>query len=320
MAFLDVLKQKWISRNPLLIIAIGFGASLLGTGTALVVFPRDVGLMGLAFAALILQPLVARLVTFEEERDFRKKRISRQIFQDHSQTFKTILLLFFGILLAYALMGLYLNELRVKTFFSPQLEPYLNPSDRVSLECFLDFDCFLLSRADTSADLRVIGTDGRIESLFGDNAPRQPVGNAGQAAFQCTPGWGCFYQYVANNTVVLVIVLLLSCFYGAGAMLYLAYNASAWGTIFAFVARESVTGGSKIGAFSSLFAKVFPHTLLEASSYFLAVISGVVVMKALLKETDPARVRFVLKDAVVFFFLAIIVMLIAAFVEAFVFR
>ncbi|MFH0971152.1 MAG: stage II sporulation protein M [Candidatus Micrarchaeota archaeon] len=322
MAFLDVLRQKWIARNPLLIALVGFGSSLVGTGTAFVVFPENVGLMGLAFAALIMMPFVSKLLSTEETRDYRKKRFSRRLFSDHSQTFKTILLLFFGIFAAYVVMGLYINVFRVKILFAPQLEPYLNPENRISVDCTLNFDCYLLSRTKNTADLRFIMDEQKIDGMLQPVEPsgRAVVGSAGLATQACEHGASCFFYYLSNNIIVLLIVLLLSCFYGAGAMLYLAYNASTWGTVFAFVARETMTGGSKIGAFSNLFVKVFPHTFLEASAYLLAVIAGVVIMKALLRENSgTARFKFVMIDGILFFFLSLVVLVLAAFVEAFVY-
>ncbi len=275
MAFVDVIRRKWITRNPLLILLLGFGSSILGVFTAYIIFPENVGLMGLAFASLIMQPFLAKLLSYEKKQKFREKRFSlRQLFKDHSQTFSTILLLFFGVLLAYSMMYLYSNEIRVKELFGSQLAPY----------------------TDLSGDAR--------------------------SASGCGIGMDCFTQYVWNNTVVMMVVLLLSIFYGAGAMLFLAWNASVWGTVFAFIAKEasSFSGGAKIAAFSALFIKVFPHTLLEASAYFLAVISGVVISKALVTEKSHSeRFSFIIKDGILFYLLAMLVVILAAFVEAFVF-
>ncbi|MFH1257716.1 MAG: stage II sporulation protein M [Candidatus Micrarchaeota archaeon] len=329
MAFFDILREKWISCNPLLIMLVGFGSAMVGTGTAYVIFPENVGLMGLAFASLIMQPFVAKLLSNEEKREYRSKRWSRKLFADHSQTFKTILLLFFGILIAYAMMGLYFKEARVKTLFGAQLEPALSEG-RVDLMCMLNIDCRIIERGENTATLQLEMDEARLNQILGESGEqRNAYGGAvgasslsatGGALPKCSPGWDCFSWYVSNNSLVLLIVLFLSLFYGSGAMLFLAWNASVWGTVFGFIARESMTGGTKYAAFSKLFIKVFPHTLLEASAYFFAVIAGVVIMKAFLKEDlNSPRFRFVLKDGLVFFVFAVFTIFLAAFVEAYVY-
>lgn len=323
MAFLDVLRQKWISRNPILVFLVGYIASIIGVLTAWIIFPEDVGLMGLAFAALIMQPFLSKLLYNEEERKFREKRLSRKLFRDHSQTFKTILLLFFGILIAFSTMFLYSNQVRTKDLFDSQLAPYFNTQIRLS--CFLNTDCFLMERTKTSFKLEGTMDEDQIDRIFGED--RQITGSAfnpiGYAASQCSTQFDCFLRYFQNNVVVLILVLFLSCFYGAGAILFLAWNASVWGTVFAFIARESslAAGSPKYTSFMELFVRVFPHTILEASAYFLAVIAGVVITKALLKERpESPRFRYELIDGLLFFMLAVFVVVVAAFVEAYIFK
>ncbi|HLC48052.1 MAG TPA: stage II sporulation protein M [Candidatus Norongarragalinales archaeon] len=270
MAILDYLRNRLVKRNPLMIFALGFSATFLGVLTAYIVFPENVGLMGLAFASLILQPFLSKLIYYEEEGEYRRKRISRGIFRDHSQTFRTILLLFFGIMLAYSAMYLYSKEVRVKNLFGSQLAPYQNLS--------------------------------------------------GSAAGGCESGFECFIQYIVNNLVVMIVVFILSSAYGAGAMLFLAWNASVWGTVFAFLAVQVSGGGEKTAAFLSILVRVLPHTLLEASAYFLAVIAGIVITKAYLKERmGTSRFNFVVMDGLIFFALSAAVVVVGAAFEAFVF-
>jgi uncharacterized membrane protein SpoIIM required for sporulation len=278
MAFLDIIRQKWIARNPLLIALTGFGASILGVLTAYVIFPENVGLMGLAFSSLILQPFIAKLLSYEEERKYREKRYSlKNLFKDHSQTFKTIFLIFFGILIAYSTMYLYSKEVRVKHLFGSQLSPYTNYSGSAI------------------------------------------IGGAGGA---CEEPSACFFGYIQNNSIVMLLMLFLSFLYGSGAILFLAWNASVWGTVFAYIAREStlVAGNSKFSAFSSLFSKALPHTFLEASAYFLAVIAGVVIAKAFVREDwGTKRFTWVIMDGLLFFVISLVVVIIGAFVESWIY-
>lgn len=301
MGFIDYLRNKMVSRSPLMIFLLGVISTFLGVGTAYIVFPENVGLMGLAFASLILQPFVSKLIYYEEEADYRERRISRMIFHDHSQTFKTILLLFFGIMLAYSVMYLYSKEVRVKNLFSSQLSPY----------------CGMIADPDEKAKCEA--GSGIIPSAGDAARPNNLMGGAGGK--RCSAGMDCFMQYIFNNLLVMLVVLILSSAYGAGAMLFLGWNASVWGTVFAYIAvNASSATGAKTSTFLALFVRILPHTFLEASAYFLAVIAGIVITKAYVREKmSSSRFKFVIMDGLLFFFLAVMVVVIAAAWEAFLF-
>ena len=62
---------------------------------------------------------------------------------------------------------------------------------------------------------------------------------------------------------------------------------------------------------------VAPHLVTEASAYIMAAISGGIVSKAVIME-KPFSERFkkIIQDALVIFFIAVILLIIAAFIEA----
>ncbi|MBI5224266.1 stage II sporulation protein M [Candidatus Micrarchaeota archaeon] len=283
MAFIDALRDKFVKRSPILIFLLGYISSVFGVLTAFLIFPDDVGLMGLAFGSLIMQPFLSKLLANEDKIVYRQKRFSRKLFSDHSQTFKTIFLLFLGVMLAYSTMYLYSNQIRVRNLFDTQLDRFVNT---------------------------------------GSAASNQVVGSAitGSASLECKTQFDCFLGISANNFRVMLVALLLSLLYGAGAMLFLSWNASVWGTVFAYYAKNSAftTGSAKYAAFSELLVRVFPHTFLEASAYFLAVIAGLVISKALLREKlwSP-RFNFVIRDGMLFFYLSIIIIFVAAYIEVY---
>jgi uncharacterized membrane protein SpoIIM required for sporulation len=258
--------------------------------------------MGLAFASLIMQPFVSKLLNYEEDRSYRTKRISRGIFRDHSQTFKTILLLFFGIMLAYSALYLYSRQVRVQKLFGSQIAPY----------------CITLDNRE-ARDLCLKENVGYVKESAPYAASSNIAGGAGRGG--CETQMDCFFGYIMNNLVVMLVVVILSSAYGAGAMLFLGWNASVWGTVFAYIAVDaSAASGAKTQTFLSLFLKIFPHTFLEASAYFLAVIAGIVITKAYLREKmGTKRFNFVIMDGLLFFLLSIIVVVLAAAIEAFIY-
>jgi uncharacterized membrane protein SpoIIM required for sporulation len=138
---------------------------------------------------------------------------------------------------------------------------------------------------------------------------------------QAYAGGGLFASLLSNNVKILVFCLLASFFYGSGAIFIITWNASVWGTIFGVIARESAgaAGQNPFMYFILTLMAVFPHMILEASAYFLAAISGGIVSKAVIREkTFSKKFNQVVQDGFVMFIIAVFVLIIAVYIEAFV--
>lgn len=157
--------------------------------------------------------------------------------------------------------------------------------------------------------------DFSVQNIFASQLdPLYKVGSATR--------WGYFFDILTNNFAVLFICLLLSLIYGAGSVLFLTWNASVWGSIFGFLAKQSAVavGKNPFVVFGLLFVKVFPHMIVEAMGYFLAIIAGGVISKAIIREKQGNnKFHKVFKDGMLFFGIAIILLILAAVLESFVF-
>ncbi len=139
------------------------------------------------------------------------------------------------------------------------------------------------------------------------------VGITGGALAPLTVG-----SLVANNMLVLLISFCLSLVYGAGSILFITWNATVWGVVFAYVIKTSspALGVHPFTAFVLCLIPFLPHMLTEALSYFTAAISGGVVSKAVLRENLFSRkFHHVLTDALLFLVLGFILVLIGAMLE-----
>lgn len=131
-----------------------------------------------------------------------------------------------------------------------------------------------------------------------------------------------FVSILTNNIKVLVVCLVLSFFFGAGSILFLAWNASVWGAVFGFVARQSAmsSGLNPFFAFGKTMLPVLPHMFTEAASYLTAAIAGGILSKAVLQEKfGTKKYNIVLKDTLVFLVLGFLIVIAAAFLEVYVF-
>jgi len=134
------------------------------------------------------------------------------------------------------------------------------------------------------------------------------------------PGFvaGSFLGILVNNLIVGFGVLVLTLLYrNGGALLVLCWNASVWGTAFAYFARlQFGDGGAALGGWLALSAAVFPHVLLEATGYVLMVLVGLFALRVIVRYRDPAldrasHIRAVIRLSAV----ALVALVLAAWVE-----
>lgn len=105
-----------------------------------------------------------------------------------------------------------------------------------------------------------------------------------------------FVSIFLNNWWVLLACFLLSLIAGDGAIFFVAWNASSWGTIFGFRALEAAMhgfvafgGGQSIAVaglinLGVILAITLPHVILEGGAYILAAIAGGVLSDDVVSE------------------------------------
>ncbi len=142
------------------------------------------------------------------------------------------------------------------------------------------------------------------------------LGTVGHAVYSK----GLFHRLISNNLKVLIVCLVASLFYGAGAIFVIIWNASVWGVVFGLIAKNSAaaSGANAFVIFAITIAAVFPHMIFEALSYFLAAISGGIISKAVIREKlFTNRFNHIMEDGLLMFVIAVVVLVIAAVIEAF---
>jgi hypothetical protein len=100
-----------------------------------------------------------------------------------------------------------------------------------------------------------------------------------------------FIDLLNNNFLVLMACFILALLTGDGAIFLITWNASVWGTIFGFTAKNAALFSGTIPAFlfMAMMVIVFFHLIVEGISYFLAAISGSVISKDVLLERFASR-------------------------------
>ncbi|MDD9954042.1 MAG: stage II sporulation protein M [Candidatus Woesearchaeota archaeon] len=126
-----------------------------------------------------------------------------------------------------------------------------------------------------------------------------------------TFSFSTFFDILLNNWWVLLACFIVSLVAGDGAIFFIAWNASTWGTIFGYraIAASSFDGRSALIALLIIFLVTLPHLLLEGSAYILAAISGGVISDEIVQKSEEIRsfVLFFLCGAFIYVLLFILV-------------
>lgn len=128
--------------------------------------------------------------------------------------------------------------------------------------------------------------------------------------------FGHFTALLTSNLSVMVVAFVLSFFYGASAIFLIILNASIFANFIVFVANEIAKNIAQgLGLFLIFSIHIFP----EVCGFLLAALAGGVISKALILEDKKSQAfRNVFKDAAFLLLLAFVLIVLAAFLEAFV--
>ena len=160
----------------------------------------------------------------------------------------------------------------------------------------------------------------QVNDLFREQLEMRGAGGqavSGLATFDA----GLFWDIFKNNFLVLIFCFLLSFLSGDGAIFFITWNASVWGTIFGITAKNAAlfAGVNPLYYFGIIILIVAPHVLLEGLSYIMAAISGGVISKdVLLERFDSARFWEVFQYNIWLLLIALVILVIGGLVETFV--
>ena len=227
--------------------------------------------------------------------------------------FSTSLLFLIALLLVPSLMGLLsIEEERekqegIRRFFH-------NHTDVFEIYLFLSIGVFLgyiiLLWFSAGLDWNMQSTVGEQLKILG---PQITVGQIQQfEENSLVHALGLF----SKNVGVAVIFFILSFFYGAGAIFLMVWNASIFAT-FVYVTISNISKGVYHGL--SLLGIFSAYIVPEIGGFLLAAIAGGELSKAMVSEQFMSEsFKNVLRDAVVLLLCAFVLLLLAAFLEAYV--
>lgn len=134
-------------------------------------------------------------------------------------------------------------------------------------------------------------------------------------------GFKDFGMILLNNIKVLVLCVVFSLVYGAGAVFIFSWNASVMGTAIGGAIRTGLqnTSSTTLEVISSNLAGYFVHGLPEMIAYFTAGVAGGIISMTLVKEGfKSVKFKKAWNDSLDLVGFAIIMLFLAALVEVFI--
>jgi len=122
-----------------------------------------------------------------------------------------------------------------------------------------------------------------------------------------------FISIFSNNIYVLIFTLIFSLIFGAGAIFILAWNASV------IAAAIGIFAKSNLASLPMGITRYMIHGLPEISAYFVGALAGGILSFAIIKHDTRGRKFWrVIQDSLNLVIIAIVILLISAFIEVFI--
>ncbi len=277
-------------RHPLKMLAFAALVNSVALWTAFFVFPGSASVISIAFLTIALVPLIHSTLRKEEKEEAHHEHhgLSSIFFIRHLTVLQVYAWFFLGLMLSYSFWYVAMpSDAREHAFFEQE------------------------KTLSAITSLR--------ENLTGAFALKQ--GACGKNAF-------CWGEVIfVNNAKVLLLSVLFSLIYGAGAIFLIAWQASVIGTLIGTeviklaAVQPGATGLAIIPYYALGFATSFlglaPHGIPEAMGYFIGAIAGGIISAAITKKHFHAHeVKVIGKDAIILVAIALALLIIGAWIEA----
>lgn len=274
----SIIGPKKAEKNPKEMFLYGILYGLVAVLLSLWIFGDQASLIMVFLIVLASIPLVYRTFRLEEKKDEKIKQEST-LLKEHTKALSFLMYMTLGIILCLSLFFIFLPEDAVNNLFKSQLKTIQEINANVN------------------------------------------SGYATKGAF--------LIPILANNVKVLLFSVLFSFFYGAGAIFILAWNSSVIATAIGAFMRKNITtyattiGFTKVAGYFHIFSfsilRYLTHGIFELLAYFIGALAGGMISIAVIRhDAGSDKFKRVMKDAFTLFLVAVMVLILAAYIEVFI--
>jgi uncharacterized membrane protein SpoIIM required for sporulation len=197
-----------------------------------------------------------------------------KLVKEHSRALYALIWLFLGITVAFAIMYLIFPAFSGQTF-NYQIQTYC-----------------------------AINSPGNFNYCVESASTSAITGNA--------TSLGSFFSILINNLRVLVMTLIFSLAFGAGAIFILVWNASVIGSAMGIFAK------GKLFALPVSFFRYMIHGIPEIAGYFLGALAGGILSVAIIRKDLQGEKKWrILEDVILLVIASIVILILAAIMEVY---
>src|SRR3989344_1418417 len=267
-------------KHPISLFFIAFVITSAGMFVAYHTFPENASILAIAFVAAAFMPIMHTLFLKEEEKEVDEDDMPFAFIATHFEVIHLYSWIFIGMIFTYAFWAVALPE---------------NNNNCEGIFCSLPEKGAIFSQQQ-----KIYG--GITGKVIGE----QECFNPSTKSFE-----NCFQLIFNNNMWVMVLAVLFSFIWGAGAIFLLGWNASVIGL---FIGMEITSRSIEAGVIRAI--SYLPHGIPEILAYFIAAIVGGIISAAISKKQFKAReLRIIGIDTILLLLLATLTLFIGAFIE-----
>jgi uncharacterized membrane protein SpoIIM required for sporulation len=247
------------------------------------VLSQYVSILIVTFTVMCSMPFFYFIIRMEEIKDVQIGE-ERILIKEHGKALAALVYLFMGFVIAFAFWYIVLPAGTTSHNFKAQIEQY----------------CAINSQNDFIGCIENFGVKDTISGK---------AVITGGLSYQMKH----FVDIFVNNIYVLVFTLIFSLTFGAGAIFILAWNASV------IAAAMGIFTQSSLHHFHQGIMRYFIHGIPEIAAYFVGALAGGIISVAIIRhEFKEDKFWKVLQDSVDLIIVAIMILVVSAFIEVFV--
>ncbi len=287
-----IISPKTSRKNPWIIAVLGFVFVTIGI-LASDFLGIEKSIMAITLTSIPAVPFLWRLFDFEEEETEQNIVLGSRTIARHLPIILVMSMFFIGLIGGFVFWNLALSTEQSNQIFEVQLNELRNIG---------------------AVSARAISINEPSEAA---NFNEPLSGRA--VAFNDDRFTSTFEMLFFHNLGVLLIIILFSLLYGAGAVLVFVWNASIIGTFIATYAKNAAAGAavSLLSSVGISALSLVPHGSFELLAYLIAALGGGILSSAITREAHKTNsFMLVMHDCLKLTAVAIILLAIGAFIEA----
>ncbi len=271
---------KKAEKHPVMLFFVAFITTTLAMFVSYTIFPASSSILTIAFIALVFMPIMHTLFIEEEEQEVEERDTPFSFISTHFDVIHIYSWIFIGLVFTYAFWTVILP--------------------------------------DTNTDCEGVGCNVPTkEKIFAEhnnvysNITGKIIGETECFNSNTKSFTNCFELIFLNNSWIMILAVLFSLLWGAGALFLLSWQASVVGF---FIGNEILANSLESGIARAI--SYLPHGIPEIMAYFVAAIAGGIISAAISKSSfKKHELGVVLVDTVLLILLAFVTLFIGAFIE-----